>query len=443
MNEGPQPRPGFSRTKYEPPGGGASSSPGSKGSSPPPGGTPPPSGNNPPPGSGAGRATSIKPTIHVWTDPALIARREFLYGRHLIRKYVSATLAPGAAGKSSLLIADAIAMASGKNLLGTAPFGQLRVWYWNGEDPRDEILRRVAATCLHHNIGENDIGDRLFYDSGRDLEVIIATQNKQIATLNKDLQDKIVESLVNGKFDVLIIDPFITAHRVNENDNMGMDVVTKAFGRIAERANCAVELVHHVRKIGAGEVTVESGRGASAIIAAARSVRTLNTMTETEAKDAGIETEKRRAYFREDIGKANVAAPSDKALWRKFTSVSLGNGVKRDREEDDLAWGYPDESDHVGVPASWEWPKPLDGVTLDDLDAARAEIRKHGPWRLDGQATNWVGIPIAVALKLDPSDRAAKRKIKGLIKIWIQNGALRIVDMPDARRKMKPHVVVA
>jgi RecA-family ATPase len=63
-----------------------------------------------------------------------------------------------------MTIANVIAMVSGRNLIGDAPHQPLRVWYWNGEDPRDEIERRIAATCIHYRIGPDDIEDRLFFD---------------------------------------------------------------------------------------------------------------------------------------------------------------------------------------------------------------------------------------------------------------------------------------
>lgn len=63
----------------------------------------------------------------VWRDPSTMPRRDWLYGRHLIRKFVSATFAPGGVGKSALALAEAMAMASGKPLLGPRPRGRLRV----------------------------------------------------------------------------------------------------------------------------------------------------------------------------------------------------------------------------------------------------------------------------------------------------------------------------
>ena len=48
------------------------------------------------------------PTAFVWRDPSTIPPRPWLYGRHLIRKQVSVTVALGGVGKSSLMICEAL-----------------------------------------------------------------------------------------------------------------------------------------------------------------------------------------------------------------------------------------------------------------------------------------------------------------------------------------------
>src|SRR5690242_2443224 len=93
------------------------------------------------------RSRKIVATPFVWRDPATIPPRAWLYGRHYIRKFVSCTIAPGALGKSSLVLAEAIAICTGRPLLGIAPTERTNVWYWNGEDPQEETERRIAAIC--------------------------------------------------------------------------------------------------------------------------------------------------------------------------------------------------------------------------------------------------------------------------------------------------------
>ena len=82
-----------------------------------------------------------------WIEPKELPRREWVYGRHLVRGFVSCTIAPGGIGKTALLCAEALAMVTGRPLLGDAPQGRLRVWLVNLEDPIDELRRRIAATA--------------------------------------------------------------------------------------------------------------------------------------------------------------------------------------------------------------------------------------------------------------------------------------------------------
>lgn len=119
----------------------------------------------------------LQATPFVWRDPKMIPPRKFLYGEHLIRKFASAKFAAGGVGKSILALTEAIAMAAGRPLLGIVPRQRCRVWYWNGEDPKEETERRIAAICLHFGIAADDLEGWLFVDSGREQEIVLAVQN--------------------------------------------------------------------------------------------------------------------------------------------------------------------------------------------------------------------------------------------------------------------------
>jgi hypothetical protein len=123
----------------------------------------------------------------VWRDPKTIPPRQRLYGQHYIRKFVSATIAAPGIGKSSLDLVELIAMASGRPLLGVPVPKQLRVWYWNLEDPYDEIERRIAAVLLHFNIDPAEIEGRLFVNSGRDDPLVIAEMVKGAVAVHAPL----------------------------------------------------------------------------------------------------------------------------------------------------------------------------------------------------------------------------------------------------------------
>jgi hypothetical protein len=107
------------------------------------------------------RAAEFRPTPFKHRDLSAFPRQQFIYGRHYIRQFLSATAAGSGVGKSSLSIAEIVAMTSGRSLLGLQPIEPLRVWYWNGEDPAEEIQRRIEATCLHFGIDPSEIEGRL------------------------------------------------------------------------------------------------------------------------------------------------------------------------------------------------------------------------------------------------------------------------------------------
>src|SRR5262249_31637540 len=96
---------------------------------------------------------------HVWRDPPTIPPRDFLYGDHIIRGYVTGDVSMGGVGKTSEAQVEIAAMITGRNLLGVTPKHPYRVWYINLEDPQQEIDRRFAAIFKHYEITQNDLGN--------------------------------------------------------------------------------------------------------------------------------------------------------------------------------------------------------------------------------------------------------------------------------------------
>lgn len=370
----------------------------------------------------------IRATPYIWVEPQSIPLRDWLYGNHLIRKFVSATVAPGAVGKSSLVLAEALAMVSSKPLLGISPPQKLRVWLWNLEDPIEETTRRVQATAKYYGLNPDDIGDRLFVDSGRDQSMVIATTTRNGASIVIPVVDKIIAEMLTHDIDVLIIDPFVSCHQLSENDNQAMDMVAKEWAKIADRTNCAIELVHHTRKQGGTEVevTTESARGAKALTDACRSVRAVNRMTKEEGERAGLENH--RSFFRVFKDKANLAPPADKSDWFELKSVDLGNGPG--------PFG-----DSIGVVASWEWPDHFADVSVADLRLVQAKVA-GGKWRESPQSPEWVGFAVASVLRLDATNKIDKAKIRGLLKVWYGTEMLKIVTDKDEKGNNRKFVEV-
>ena len=283
------------------------------------------------------------------------------------------------------------------------------------------------AAIVYHDVSRDEIEGRLFVDSGRAQPIIVAQQAREGLTIAMPVVEAVKQTIRDRGLGLVIIDPFISCHRITENDNIAIDMVVTVWPQIADETGCAIDLVHHARKTGGNEVTVEDGRGASALLSRTRCARALNPMTAEEAEEARVEN--RRLHFRTFDGKANLAPPSDKSTWLRLASVDLGNS-RDDRP-----------SDSVGVATSWEWPDPLQSVDATDLRAVQDTISK-GVYRADGQAADWVGKVVADRLELDLDEEADKARVKKLLKIWIRNGALKVVSRRDKNRAERKFVEV-
>ena len=372
---------------------------------------------------------TITATPFVWKVPAEIPLRPWVYGRWLLRNTVTAIVAPGGVGKSSLIASASLSLASGKAFLGQHVWGGAkRVWLWNLEDDQDELDRQFAAAAIHHAISPDDVGDRLFVDSGPEgAQLCVASDGKDGFTIYEPVIDALVAELRRRRIDVLKVDPFVSSHRIDENDNGKIDAVAKKWAYVAKQANCAIVLVHHSRKLNGMRATVDSARGASALGNACRSVLTLNRMDESEAARWGVQPTDEVSYFAVENDKANRTKAGQKN-WFHIAGVDLGNGGM-----------IP--GDNVGAVESWSPPNAFEGVTDADL-AKVQDIVAEGDWRENIQARYWVGKAIADALGLDLSDTADKARAKELAKRWIADGSLKVVQRKDAKSELRPFVEV-
>ena len=180
----------------------------------------------------------ISATPFMLRDPKSIPKRQWLYGHHLIRKFGSATIAPGGIGKSSLLIVEALAIVTGRALLGIMPTTALP---GSGSGMAKTRTKKSsgasAAACLHFGITPLEIEGGLFVDSGRSSEIVIATQTRNGATIAVPDGRGAGQTISDNQIDVVQIDPFISSHRVTENDNNAIDLVAKTWTGIADVTN--------------------------------------------------------------------------------------------------------------------------------------------------------------------------------------------------------------
>jgi hypothetical protein len=366
-------------------------------------------------------APPLRATPFIWREEAAIPPRRWLYGKHLLRKFVSVDVAAGGIGKSSVKIGEALAMASNRPLYNrTVHEGPLTVWLYNLEDPAEETERRLHATAKWFKIEPGEVDGRLFVDSGREQRCVIAYESPHGATIAAPVVEQLKAEIRERGIDVLIIDPFVSSHEVSENDNRAIDAVAKEWGRIADECDCSINLVHHVRKGNGTEATTDSARGAKALTDAARSVIVYNRMSEDEAGLASVPADQRSFYFRTQNDKANLSPP-EKAEWFRMNNVDLANG------------------DQVGVACPWKWPELFDGISTAKAQAVQRAV-SQGNWRKDPRSGEWVGHAVAQIVGMNPEDD--RKRLSAIIGEWVKNGVLKVVEKDDDQRRPRLFVEV-
>jgi hypothetical protein len=360
----------------------------------------------------------FEPSSFVWRNPKAIPPRDWIYGRHPLRRHVSATIASGAVGKTSLKIVEALALATGRSLLGHEVQKPARVWLFNLEDDRDEIDRRVIAAMIHYNIAPEDIAGRLFLEG--ETPLIITSTDRQGTKIRQPVVDGLIDAIKRRAIDVLIVDPFVSSHDAPESDNGAIDKIVKhGWVKIARESGCAIDIAHHTTKADAtnGAATAMSARGAGSFIAACRSVQVLNPMLPEDASKAGLASHV--GYFSCFGGKQNLTPQTSNLDWFKMESVDLGNAG-----EGNLAFM---RSDNIGVVTRWSWPTDrsfVEDVTADQLQSIKNRLYL-GEHRESPQSKEWAGNVVAEILGLDLSDKAEKVGVVKMLKTWIDEGHLR------------------
>lgn len=358
-------------------------------------------------------------------DAHTIPPREWLLGTWLLRRFVSILAAQGGAGKSALALAAAVSLATGRTLIDEYVHHRTPVWLMNLEDPADEVNRRLAALMQLHGIPRHELDTRLFVHHGRDRRLLMAAESQGGFTYPD--QDIVIEQAKAQRIGLIIVDPFVKSHTLEENDNSAMDAAVTAWSEVAERANLAVLLVHHVRKPGTGgaDTSVDAARGAKSLTDAARSARILTPMSRDEAERLGIAQADRARLTRLTDAKANLAPLRPGASWLRLEQIALGNGTEH----------YPN-GDTVAAITPWKPPSlwaahsaPELNRVLDRLADGPAPGTLYAPTRRGRALQRWAGTVLMHELGLNETQAAE------IITTWIQSGTLQVVTYRDPQQR--------
>lgn len=366
------------------------------------------------------RPFALRPVI--LRDPTTIPPRQWVYGTQLVRGYVSLLVAPGGTGKSSYVLAMMLAITLGRNILGTKVWQKCRTALLNLEDPQDEIDRRLAALASHYNIYPADLDDR-FLMSPADRKVTIASRSHDgFETVFPD-EVAITEKIKEQQIGAIGVDPFSECHSLEENSNPDMISAAAAWRRVARNCNCAVLLVHHVRK---GDVdSIEAARGAKALSDSARVGLIMRNMNEKECDTLGVPESDRLEYVRVDDAKANLARRASKASWYHLNNSALDNGTPE----------YP-AGDQVVVIEAWQPPSMWTDIStvdcntaLDRIAAGLPDGSRYTHSRAGGE--RWAGQLLMDLFAITEGQAA------NMLRVWFDNDVVRKEEFYDGPRRKK------
>jgi hypothetical protein len=275
-----------------------------------------------------------RPAISEQEEAALKVTPWLMHKRMLMGS-ITELVAPGGSGKSLLTMQWAAAVVLGDeaaDALGCRVYKTGRVLVMNNEDPTDEMNRRMNAVCRHFNLNRDKVADGVMFRSGAENALCVVGRKDQRSNLERtEALADLIAYVKRRKFVAVIVDPLVDFHQADENKNTEMAVVMQAWRALAAATGAAVLIVHHTAKPGAVDQSgnANAGRGASAVVNAARAAATLFTMTKDDAEKYGISPDKRVDYKRLDDAKANLTRVSAQAEWYQNVSVDLLNGEQR------------------------------------------------------------------------------------------------------------------
>jgi hypothetical protein len=360
-------------------------------------------------------------------DEATIPQRPWIARGYFLRGAVTVLAGMGSAGKSSLCVAWACAVALGlpHGRFLPAPLPEApqegaprrKVLVYNVEDDDTEQKRRFSASLRQFGAYPRDLAGRVLRCGPASIGTLLERDSFTGAVQFTEAWHALDALVATQKPDLVVLDPLVELHTAEENDNTALRQVIAHVRGIAQRHGCAVVLVHHTRK-GAEAGDMEGIRGAGSIVGAARIALTAAPMTKEEADTLGVPVDLRRRFFRVDNAKANYS-PAGEAVWCELQEYELDNG------------------EMVAAAVPWEPREGVSagpgGVDQDVLALVAAEVARgtpHGPYspRLDPQELRSVAAVMAQrGIEKPVAQRTALR--------WLMAQGFTVAQYTDSYRR--------
>lgn len=203
--------------------------------------------------------------------------------------------AAGGTGKSMLCLSLSLAVASAASLFGRWAVSDQPgdVLYLYAEDSGPVMHRRIHAMAQIASISD-DVADRMHFVGVRGGTPKLMIQGNQgIADTQSDVIQALIDLLMTySNPRLLILDPLVKFHALEENSNGQMNQLLDLVTKLSDAVGVATILTHHVSKVSvtaAGQSGLQqSARGASAIVDEARWLVSLTPLDAKSAKSYGI-----------------------------------------------------------------------------------------------------------------------------------------------------------
>lgn len=321
---------------------------------------------------------------------------------------LSAVVALGAVGKTSLLMAHACHAAAGKEWNGE-PMNRIKVIYFSVEETREELNRKYSAITA----GWSDADRELAMENlllvpllGQDLRLVNIERGsyrgsgaaERMIQLAKDF------SMRDG---LIILDHMQGFASGDLNASETATAICREANKIAEMTGSALVFAAHISKANINAETVEQGLavGSLAFENSLRQLVGIIPMPTKEAQKLGI-TERKR-YARLEVPK-NSYGPSGGGLWLEKIHSPLYHTVVV-------------EPVQLTLPT----PRPIRAATERVLDLIIERV-KSDPWMTRNKVEGLAG--------MDGPLRASKAKVRNALKSGIESGVLLTRCVTSAER---------
>lgn len=362
-------------------------------------------------------------------DSVFIPPRPWMLERLLMLHETTLILAPGSAGKSSLSLAIVAHIALGKSFGPYTCYVKCKCVVYNGEDDRVEQSRRLYAVCQAYDLDYSEVKKQVVLLCSSDIDLRLVSARGRSAAANDAAVAQLVEFLSDQNIGLVVYDPLVDVHDVDEGDNSHMNFVMKTLQAIARRANVASLALHHTTKAGQSRQEERIGnmdisRGASGIVYKARISFTLMNASAKDCEDYGLQEAERKTWVRLDDAKMNLALVSDEATWFRKEGNRIPSG------------------DIVGVLRHAELKKNTTHIRSRIADILIATLEANN------EASMPIGQAVAVVKTQEPlfsnkSENDIKKRIEGLFStpVKIREKTLHVQRKGEAARSI-PVVVM-